>query len=228
MSNLDAVTAFLDGIRRNEYLKPDLFREQEESKLFKKQIPEEKFDDMSGRMHGQIKPWDIELEYAMSEETDDEHEARMRMAGNMGMKSLETGLDSVFQEKLDECLEWWDKQSFDLKRRCLKRVIILLGHEKITSAARERYKDIADGIAWQNHHSLKEACEHLENFVCHANPASSSASSVTLQYELAKTTKELERKKELLKKKNKEIKMLRERDKVIMAQLESRANDPAT
>ena len=40
-----------------------------------------------------------------------------------------------------------------------------------------------------------------------------------MRYELEKTQKELENKKALLKKKNKEIRMLRERDKNITRQL---------
>ena len=45
------------------------------------------------------------------------------------------------------------------------------------------------------------------------------AQLVVMRYELEKTQKELENKKVLLKKKNKEIRMLRERDKNLTRQL---------
>ena len=161
----------------------------------------------------------MNLRWPMSEESDEEYKLKAQAFGSMGLKRLEDGLDAVFFASQKECLDWWDQQPFDLKRRCLERVLVLHGTQLIKTAAKEKYKSIVDGIAWQNHHVLKEACGHLRQFVDDAEKELEEAQLVVMRYELEKTQKELEKKKELLKKKNKEIRMLRERDKNITRQL---------
>jgi len=131
---------FVKKVKNDKYLAPDRFREQEESGLFKKMVEEEKYDDMSGRLPGQVMPWDIELGYAMSEESEEEVAIKYQVAEQMGFRSIESGLDSTFFAKRNDCMEWWDQQSFDLKRRCLERVITLLGIEKMTIQQPENTK----------------------------------------------------------------------------------------
>jgi hypothetical protein len=158
MKEIKDAKDFLDRVVGQHYLKPNIFREQEEFNLFRRMVEEEKFDDLSGRLHGEVKKWDIDLGYAMGEESDEELRIKIQVAEQMGVKSMESGLDVTFFQKREACMEWWERQPYDLKRRCLERVITLLGKEKIDYAAMLKYKDIADGISWQNHHALKEAC----------------------------------------------------------------------
>jgi len=203
---------FVTRTKKDNYLKPNLLQEQEEFSLFRKMVEEEKYDDMSGRMYGEVKPWDIELDYAMIEETDEEIEVKQKVAEQMGMRSIETGLDSVFFEKKTACIDWWEQQSYDLKRRCLERLITLLGKEKIDYAAVLKYKSIADGKAWQNHHALKEACGIIEKLIVPLTNGVAGAEVVVLRLENERLEKELSQKKTLLKKKNKELKTLRDRN----------------
>ena len=203
---------FVTRTKKDNYLKPNLFQEQEEFSLFRKMVEEEKYDDMSGRIYGEVKPWDIELDYAMSEETDEEIEVKRKVAEQMGMRSIETGLDSIFFEKKTACMDWWEQQSYDLKRRCLERLITLLGKEKIDYAAIQRYKSIVDGRAWQNHHALKEACGIIEKLIVPLTNGVAGAEVVVLRLENERLEKELFQKKNLLKKKNKELKTLRSRN----------------
>ena len=210
---------FVDRIKGDKYLQPDLFREQEEFSLFRRMVEEEKCDDMSGRMHGEVKPWDIELDYAMSEETEEELEVKTQVAKQMGLQTLETGLDGTFFDKRNACLTWWEQQSFDLKKRCLERVITLLGKEKINHAATQKYKEICDGVAWQNHHALKEACEIIEKLVVPLDSGVAGAEVVVLRLENERLEKELTQKKNLLNKKNKELRALREREAALVKQL---------
>ena len=203
---------FVTRTKADNYLKPNLFQEQEEFSLFRKMVEEEKFEDMSGRMYGEVKPWDIELDYAMSEETDEEIELKQKVAEHMGLRSIETGLDSIFLEKKTACMDWWEKQSYDLKRRCLERLITLLGKGKIDYAAIQRCKSIVDGRAWQNHHALKEACGIIEKLIVPLTNGVAGAEVVVLRLENERLEKELSQKKNLLKKKNKELKTLRVRN----------------
>jgi hypothetical protein len=210
---------FVNRIKGDKYLQPDLFREQEEFSLFLKMVEEEKYNDMSGRLHGAVKPWDIELGYAMSEETEEELEIRNLVAEQMGMKTIETSLDSTFFEKRNACMYWWMQQSFDLKKRCVERVITLLGKEKIDHAATQKYKEICDGVAWRNHHALKEACEIIEKLLVPLDSGVAGAEIVVLRLENERLEKELTQKKNLVKKKNKELKSLREREAALVQQL---------
>lgn len=210
---------FVKKVKNDKYLAPDRFREQEESGLFKKMVEEEKYDDMSGRLPGQVMPWDIELGYAMSEESEEEVAIKYQVAEQMGFRSIESGLDSTFFTKRNDCMEWWDQQSFDLKRRCLERVITLLGIEKIDHSATRKYKDIVDGVAWQNHHALKKACEIVEKLLVPLESGVAGAEVVVLRFEKDTLEKELAQKKNLLKKKNKDLKMLRERESALLKQL---------
>lgn len=219
MTEFQEAADFVKRIKGDKYLQPDLFREQEEFSLFRKMVEEEKYDDMSGRLYGEAKPWDIELGYAMSEETEEELEIRVRVAKQMGMKTLETGLDSTFFEKRNACMTWWEQQSFDLKKRCLERVIALLGKEKINHAATQKYKEICDGKAWQNHHALNEACKIIEKLMVPLDSGVAGAEVVVLRLENERLEKELTQKKNLLKKKNKELKTLREREAALLQQL---------
>ena len=155
----------------------------------------------------------------MGEESDEELRIKIQVAEQMGVKSMESGLDATFFEKRDACMEWWEHQSFDLKRRCLERVITLLGKEKIDYAATCKYKDIADGISWQNHHALKEACGIIEKLLPSPDAGVNDAEMVVLRFEVDRLNKELSQKKDLLKKKNKELKMLRERGDAVIRQL---------
>ena len=211
---------FVKRIKGDNYLKPDLFREQEELSLFRKMIEEEKHDDMSSRLGGEVKPWDIDLGYAMKEETEEEVAARKKVGEQMGFVSIETGLDGIFFAKRNACLEWWDQQSFDLKRRCVERVITLLGREKVDHAATQKYKSICDGIAWQNHHALKEACAIIERLIVPLQSGVAGAEAVVLRIEKQRLEKELDQKKNLIKKKNKLIKALREKSEALIRQLD--------
>lgn len=130
MKEIKQAKEFLDRVAAQEYLKPNVFREQEEFNLFHRMVEEEKFDDLSGRLSGEVKEWDIDLAYAMGEESDEELRIKIQVAEQMGVKSMESGLDATFFEKRDACMEWWERQSYDLKRRCLERVITLLGKRK--------------------------------------------------------------------------------------------------
>ena len=219
MTEFQEAAEFVDRIKGDKYLQPDLFREQQEFSLFRRMVEKEKCDDLSGRIYGEVKPWDIELGYAVSEETEEELEIRTRVAEQMGMQTIETGLDSTFFEKRDACMTWWEQQSFDLKKRCLERVITLLGKEKINHAATQKYKDICDGLAWQNHHALREACEIIEKLLVPLDSGLASAEVVVLRLENERLDKELTQKKNLLKKKNKELKTLREREAALVRQL---------
>jgi len=210
---------FLNRVKSDNYLEPDQFREQKELSLFRKMVEEEKFEDLSGRLYGEVKPWDIELEYAMSEETDEEVAVRKKIGEQMGFIDIETGLDSNFLSKRNTCIEWWEQQSFDLKRRCLERVITLLGKEKIDHAATQKYKGICDGIAWQNYHTLKEACAIIEKLIVPLQSGVAGAEAVVLRVENQRLKNELEQKKNQIKKKNKEIKTLREREEGLIRQL---------
>jgi hypothetical protein len=210
---------FVKKVKNDEYLEPDRFREQEECGLFKKMVEEEKYDDMSGRLFGEVKPWDIQLDYAMSEESEEEVTIKRQVGEQMGMRSIDSGLDSIFFAKRNACMEWWDQQSFDLKRRCLERVIILLGIEKIDHAATQKYKGIIDGVAWQNHHALKKSCEIVEKLVVPLDSGVAGAEVVVLRFEKDRLEKELAQKKNLLKKKNKDLKTLRERESALLKQL---------
>jgi hypothetical protein len=203
---------FVTRTKTDNYLKPNLFQEQEEFSLFRKMVEEEKYEDMSGRLHGEVKPWDIDLGYAMSEETDEEVEIKRRIGEQMGLRSIESGLDSIFFEKRTACVDWWEQQTYDLKRRCLERLITLLGKEKIDYAATQKYKSIVDGIAWQNHHALKEACDIIEKLIVPLTSGVAGAEVVVLRLENERLEKELSQKKNLLKKKNKELKALRHQD----------------
>jgi hypothetical protein len=219
MKEIKGAKDFLDRVAAQDYLKPNIFREQEEFNLFRRMVEEEKFDDLSGRLSGEVKKWDIDLGYAMGEESDEELRIKIQVAEQMGVKSMESGLDATFFEKRDACMEWWEQQSFDLKRRCLERVITLLGKEKIDYAATCKYKDIADGISWQNHHTLKEACGIIEKLLPSPDAGVNDAEMVVLRFEVDRLNKELSQKKDLLKKKNKELKMLRERGDAVIRQL---------
>lgn len=200
---------FVTRIKKDIYLEPNLFQEQEEFSLFHKMVEEEKYEDMSGRMYGEVKPWDIELNYAISEETDEEVEIKRKVAEQMGVRSIESGLDSVFFEKKRTCIDWWEQQSYDLKKRCLERLITLLGKVKIDYAAVQKYKSISDGKAWQNHHALKEACGIIEKLVVPLTNGVAGAEVVVLRLENERLEKELSQKKNLLKRKNKELNKLR-------------------
>ena len=219
MKEIKGAKDFLDRVAAQDYLKPNIFREQEEFNLFRRMVEEEKFNDLSGRLRGEVKKWDIDLGYAMGEESDEELRIKIQVAEQMGVKSMESGLDATFFEKRDACMEWWEQQSFDLKRRCLERVITLLGKEKIDYAATCKYKDIADGISWQNHHALKEACGIIEKLLPSPDAGVNDAEMVVLRFEVDRLNKELSQKKDLLKKKNKELKMLRERGDAVIRQL---------
>lgn len=219
MKEIKEVRDFLDRVAAQDHLKPNIFREQEEFNLFRRMVEEEKFDDFSGRLCGEVKNWDIDLGYAMSEESDEELRIKIQVAEQMGVKSIESGLDATFFEKREACIEWWDEQPYDLKRRCLERVITLLGKEKIDYAATRKYKDIADGIGWQNHHALLEACAIIEKLLPSPDAAVNEAEMVVLRFEVDRLNQELTRKKDLLKKKNKELKMLRERSDAVIRQL---------
>ena len=219
MKEIKEAKEFLDRVAAQEYLKPNLFREQEEFNLFRRMVEEEKFDDLSGRLSGEVKEWDIDLGYAMGEESDEELRIKIQVAEQMGVKSMESGLDATFFEKRDACMEWWERQSYDLKRRCLERVITLLGKEKIDYEATRKYKGIADGISWQNHHALKEACGFIQKLLPSPDAGVNDAEVVVLRFEVDRLNKELSQKKDLLKKKNKELKMLRERDAAVIRQL---------
>ena len=217
---LKAVKDFLKEVEEDEYLVPDLGQEQREETLFKEQILDPAFGERERDANdGCVAPWDMNLRWPMSEESDEEYKLKAQAFGSMGLKRLEDGLDAVFFTSQKECLDWWDQQPFDLKRRCLERVLVLYGKQLIKTAAKDKYKEIISGTAWQNHHALKEACEHLRQFVDGAEKEMEEAQLVVMRYELEKTQKELENKKALLKKKNKEIRMLRERDKNITRQL---------
>jgi len=210
---------FVSRIKSDNYLEPNRFREQEEFSLFRKMVEEEKFDDLSGRMYGEVKPWDIELGYAMSEESEEEVEIKYQVAEQMGFRSIESGLDSTFFAKRNACMEWWEQQTFDLKRRCLERVITLLGKEMINHAATQKYKSIVDGCAMRNSGALKEACGFIEKLIVPLNGGVAGAEVVVLRFEKDRLEKELAQKKNLLKKKNMELKMLREREKALLRQL---------
>ena len=58
---------------------------------------------------------------------------------------------------------------------------------------------------------LKEICRHLKQFIDCSEKEIEKAQVVMMRYELEKAKKELENKKDLRKRKNKEIRMLRER-----------------
>ena len=210
---------FVSRIKNDNYLEPNLFREQEEFSLFLKMVETEQHDDLSGRQSGEIKPWDIELAYAMSEESDEEVATKQQVAEQMGVRSIESGLDTTFFAKRSECMEWWDQQSFDLKRRCLERVITLLGKEKIDHAASKKYKSICDGIAWQNNHALKEACNIIERLIVPLRAGVTGAEAVVLRIEKSRLEIELLQKKNLVKKKNKELQALRQREAALLRQL---------
>lgn len=210
---------FVNRVKSDKYLEPNLFREQEEFSLFRKMVEEEKFEDMSSRLSGEVKSWDIDIDYAMSEESEQEVAINRQVGEQMGLRSMEAGLDTTFFAKRNACMEWWDKQSFDLKRRCLERVVMLLGKEKINHAATQKYKSICDGIAWQNHHALKEACAVIENLVVPLKSGVAGAEVVVLRLENDRLEKDLCQKKNLLKKKNKELKILRDREASLIRQL---------
>lgn len=220
MKEIKEARDFLDRITAQDYLKPNIFREQEEFNLFRRMVEEEKFADLSGRLRGEVKKWDIDLGYAMGEESDEELKIKLQVAEQMGVKSMEYGLDSTFFEKRDACMEWWEQQPYDLKKRCLERVILLLGKEKIDYAATCKYKEIADGISWQNHHALTEACGIIEKLLPSSDAGVNEAEVVVLRFEVDRLNKELSQKKELLKKKNKELRMLRKTNAAIIDQLE--------
>jgi len=217
---LKAVKDFLKEVEEDEYLKPDLFQEQREESLFKEQIQDPAFrESQRDANDGCVAPWDINLGWPMSEESDEEYRKKTEAFSSIGIKRLNDELDPVFFALQKECLDWWDQQPFDLKRRCLERVIVLYGSQKLETAAKQKYKEIISGTAWQNHHTLQEACGHLKQFVDGAEKEIEEAQLVMMRYELEETKKELEKKRDLLKKKNKEIRMLRERDKNITRQL---------
>jgi hypothetical protein len=217
---------FLSRVKSDNYLEPDQFREQKELSLFRKMVEEKKFEDLSGRLYGEMKPWDIELGYAMKEETDEQAEINRAIGEQMGFISIETGLDSTFFAKRANCLEWWEQQSFDLKRRCLERVITLLGKEKIDHAATQKYKSICDGIAWQNHHALREACAIIEKLIVPLKSGVTGAEVVVLRVENQRLKNELQQKKNLIKKKNKEIKALRVREDAMIRELDIEKHRP--
>lgn len=219
MGDFDKARDFVERIRSDDYLKPDASREQREKSLFLQEVSEKKHDDMSGRLYGEVKPWDINLRYAMDEESEEQVDIKQRVAAQMGFKTLESGLDSTFFEKREECLAWWEQQSYDIKRRCLERVITLLGVAKVSTEAVRRYKDIADGNAWQNHHALKEACDIIEKLIVPLDSGVAGAETVVLRLDNERMSRELEKKKSLIKKKNREIKMLRERQVTLLRQL---------
>jgi len=219
MDHFKEAEDFVSRVKGDKYLEPNLFREQEEFSLFRKMVEKEEYGDMSGRLSGEMKAWDIELNYAMSEESDEEVAIKQQVAEQMGLRSIETGLDTTFFIKRSNCMKWWDQQSFDLKRRCLERVITLLGKEKIDHAATQKYKSICDGIAWQNNHALKEACKIIEKLSIPLRAGVAGAEVVVLRIEKDRLSKELLQKKNLLKKKNKELKTLREREAALVRQL---------
>ncbi|MBM5801056.1 MAG: hypothetical protein FJ077_09540 [Cyanobacteria bacterium K_DeepCast_35m_m2_023] len=220
MDHFKEAEEFLTRVKNDEYLEPDPFREQEEFSLFKKMVEEEKYDDMSGRpCPGEVKPWDIELGYAMSEETEEQNTIRQQVAEQMGVRSIESGLDSTFFAKRQECMEWWEQQTYDIKRRCLERVITLLGKEMINHAATKKYKSIMDVCASRNSGALREACGFIEKLIVPLKGGVAGAEVVVLRFEKERLEKELAQKKNLLKKKNKEIKTLREREAALLEQL---------
>ena len=217
---LKAVKGFLKRVEEDEYLKPDLFQEQREASLFKEQVKDPAFGESERDANdGCVAPWDMDLTFAMSEESEEDYQSGVAAFHLMGLKRLQDELDAKFFALQKECLDWWDEQPFDLKRRCLERVLVLYGSQLLRTTAKDKYKSIISGTAWQNHHALKEACGHLKKFVDDAEKELEEAQLVVMRYELEKTQKELENKKALLKKKNKEIRMLRERDKNITRQL---------
>ena len=58
-------------VEDNEYLKPDLFQEQREESLFKEQIQNLAFgESLLEANDGSVADWDINLRWAMSEESD--------------------------------------------------------------------------------------------------------------------------------------------------------------
>ena len=49
MKEIKGAKDFLDRVAAQDYLKPNIFREQEEFNLFRRMVEEEKFNDLSGR-----------------------------------------------------------------------------------------------------------------------------------------------------------------------------------
>mgnify|MGYP001327364880 CR=1 FL=1 len=219
MDHLADVKEFLNSVKTDEYLEPDPFREQKEDSIFKQEVEEESHGDLSGRLHGEVKPWDINLSYAMSEESDEEEKQRKAIGEEMGFKSLSDSLDSTFFRLQKECLDWWDLQTFDLKRRCLERVLVLLGRQLIETASKDKYKDIITACAWQNHHALKEACSYLERFTADIESDEEQARLAIARFQIEKLEKELEAKKKLINKKNKELRKLRASNEFLLGQL---------
>lgn len=214
------IKSFLEMVRCDEYLKPDIDQERRETENFRnRQKREENTGTLADRLPGEVCPWDINLSYAMSEASAEEDEARRQVESQIGIDPIEFPLDSKFFELQGQCLEWWDGQHFDLKRRCVERLLVLYGVALVDKEATRKYKSIIEGTAWQNHHALKEACAYLESFIDNAESKVAAAEGVVLKHELQSTQKELERKKTLLAKKNKELRMLREREKALLKQL---------
>ena len=218
---LQTVKDFLKSIEEDGYLlEPDPFQEQKEESIFKEQLKNSDYGKkVRNTSLGYVAPWDMNLRFAMSEENEEEYKERADLFSSMGIKRLEDELDSKFFELQKECLDWWDEQPFDLKRRCLERVLVLYGVQLVKSATKDKYKSILAMTAGENHFALKEACRHLRRFIDGAEEASTGAQLVIMQYELEKTKKELERKKALLKKKNKEIRKLKERETALGSEL---------
>ena len=98
----------------------------------------------------------------MSEESDKEYRRKTKAFGSAGIKRLDDELAPAFFALQKECLDWWDQQPFDLKRRYLERIIALYCYPKVKTAAKQKYKEIISGTTWQNDHALKEACGQLK------------------------------------------------------------------